>query len=148
MTADVDSCIPVCPTVVDSATFPVVRSRSFVVTSADSSEVTYDATVVKYTNAWQLFISYSGRVGSWICASADTPHSDVYSVRVLLGDRLHEHLGVYARSLVKRLCDSLRTREALDLDRDVILILALDIKDDSPESFKQIMESLDDIFKL
>lgn len=37
MTADVDSCIPVCPTVVDSATFPVVRSRSFVVTSADSS---------------------------------------------------------------------------------------------------------------
>lgn len=30
--------------------------------------------------------------------------------------RLHEHLGVYARSLVKRLCDSLRTREALDLD--------------------------------
>ncbi|KAK1936019.1 hypothetical protein X943_000978 [Babesia divergens] len=81
-----------------------------------SGQVTYDATVVKYTNAWQLFISYSGRVGSWICASADTPHSDVYSVRVLLGDRLHEHLGVYVRSLVKRLCDSLRTRAALELD--------------------------------
>lgn len=132
---------------VDIARFPRVVTRTFAVNSSDSS-VTYEATLIRFANAWQLFLSYSGRVGSWICASVDTPHSDVYSVKMMLGDRMQEHLLVYARSLIKHLCDSLRTRDSLELDRDVVLVLALDALDDKPETFKQIMEGLHNIFKM
>ncbi|GFE54361.1 proteasome assembly chaperone 3, putative [Babesia ovis] len=133
---------------VGDAVWPLTRSKRFSVKVTGDSKREYEAFVIKFANAWQLFLTHSGKVASWICASADTPHADVYSVRTLLGNRLHEHHAVYARSLVKTLCDSLSTRAAFELDREVVLILAIDVHDESTETFKQIMEQLKDIFKM
>ncbi|CDR94735.1 hypothetical protein BBBOND_0110330 [Babesia bigemina] len=102
----------------EEASFPAVRTLRFTVDGAGDSKREYEAVAVQFANAWQLFLTHSGKVGTWLCASADAPHADVYSVKTLIGDRLQEHLAVYARSLVKTLCDSLRTRSSLELDRE------------------------------
>ncbi|KAG6439949.1 uncharacterized protein BBOV_IV011915 [Babesia bovis T2Bo] len=126
--------------------WPATTFKQFTVTTDTDSKYNYESLVIKYANAWQVFITHSGKIASWICASADTPHSDVYSVKTLLGNRLQEHHAVYARTLIKILCDSLGNRKQLELDRDTVMILGMDVHDDTTQTFKQITEQIKDMF--
>ncbi|UKK00842.1 hypothetical protein MACK_000916 [Theileria orientalis] len=130
---------------------PLVHTDRFIVKDPNDEDVEYTLTIIKFSDSWQIFLTYSDNVAAWLCSSADLTHSDIYSVRVLLGDRTKEHLKMYSRNGIKILYDCLKESNKLNKyspTDELILLMALDIKDDSSKTFHQIMEKLKSAFKM
>ncbi|XP_953655.1 uncharacterized protein TA16430 [Theileria annulata] len=106
--------------------FPLVHTERFTVTDSNGTlnpqfhyhnsdeDTEYTLTALKFSNSWQLFLTYSGNVGTWLCSSADLSHLDIYSTKVLLGDRTKEYYQIYSRNGIKVLCDCLREKNKID----------------------------------
>ncbi|KAF5153502.1 hypothetical protein TpMuguga_01g02805 [Theileria parva strain Muguga] len=130
---------------------PLVHTEKFTVTDLNNEDTEYTLTALKFSNSWQLFLTYSGNVGTWLCSSADLSHLDIYSTRVLLGDRTKEYYQVYSRNGIKVLCDCLREKDRIDKyspTDDLILLMALDIKVHDNKVFAQILERFKNVFNL
>ncbi|BAM39606.1 conserved hypothetical protein [Theileria orientalis strain Shintoku] len=130
---------------------PLVHTDTFFIKDHNDDDVEYTLVVIKFSDSWQIFLTYSDNVAAWLCSSADLSHSDIYTVRVLLGDRTKEHLKMYSRNGIKILYDCLKESNKLNKyspTDELILLMALDIKDDSSKTFHQIMERLKSTFKM
>lgn len=92
-----------------------------------------------YTNRIFVVVTQTANMGTLIMAQNDsplTPSSTCYSTRVLLGRRDDDALEAYARTLVELIYK--RNPDAGSL------LLAISIKEHSPEMFRGVMKELEE----
>ena len=92
-----------------------------------------------YSNRIMVVVTQNENMGTLLLAQNDNPMSAsgaCYSVRVLLGKRDDEDIEVYARTLIE-----LITKRAPDAGS---LLLAISIKEHSPEMFRGVLREIEE----
>ncbi|KAK2197683.1 hypothetical protein BdWA1_000686 [Babesia duncani] len=102
--------------------FPKTLVGEFEIQHGDEL-IKYNAIVIYFGNAWQVFLSHNGHFAAWVgferllnfqlCACRDSIHSETFSVSTLLGDRCRHHYKVYARAFIDVFWNAIDNKEAI-----------------------------------